>query len=293
MNNQTLTNPKYPIYIVSKGRWDSRLTHKALFLMRVPHYVVIEEQEYNNYLEFIDKKYLLVLDKKFQREYDTFDALGDSKSKGPGPARNFAWEHSISTGNTSHWVMDDNIKSFHRFNKNLKVPVGDGTIIRCMEDFCDRYTNIAMAGPQYFMFVARKTKLPPFVINTRIYSCNLIRNNTPFRWRGRYNEDTDLSLRILKHRLCTVQFNAFLQYKMPTQLVKGGNTEAFYAKEGTKPKSEMLYQMHPDVTKLVVKFKRAHHYVDYSRFKKTRLIRKPDLELLNQTNNYGMELRSK
>jgi len=46
----------------------------------------------------------------------------------------------------------------------------------------------------------------------------LIRNDVPYRWRGRYNEDTDLSLRMLKDRWCTIQFNAFLQGKAATPL---------------------------------------------------------------------------
>lgn len=186
--------------------------------------------------------------------------------------------------------MDDSIRGFFRFNRNLKVPVGDGTVFRCMEDFTLRYTNVAMAGPNYFMFVSRKNRLPPFVLNTRIYSCNLVRNDAPFRWRGRYNEDTDLSLRMLKAGWCTVLFNAFLQYKMPTQKVLGGNTDDFYSKEGTLPKSQMQVKLHPDCSRLVWRFGRWHHYVDYSRFKKNKLRRKPGIEVSPGVDNYGMEL---
>ena len=155
----------------------------------------------------------------------------------------------------SHRVLDDNIKGFFRLNHNLKVPVSDGTIFACMEDFVRRYANVAMAGPNYFMFASRKTALPPFTFNTRIYSCNLIRNDLPLRWRGRYNEDTDLSLRVLKAGWCTILFNAFRK-QAPTQTVSGGNTEAFYRREGTLPKSQMLAAMRPDVTRLVWRFKR-------------------------------------
>lgn len=148
-----------------------------------------------------------------------------------------------------------------------------------------------MAGPNYFMFVSRKSRNPPFVLNTRIYSCNLIRNDTKFRWRGRYNEDTDLSLRILKEKYCTVQFNAFLQYKMPTQVIRGGNTKEFYAKEGTLAKSIMQVRMHPDASKLKYRFGRIHHYVDYSPFKKNRLVRRDDIEMPQGINEYGMQYR--
>lgn len=283
-------NPQFPLYIVSKGRADTRITSKALEEIKVPYYIVIEEQEYKAYSEFIHRDKILILDKKYQREYNTFDDLGDSKSKGPGAARNFAWDHSISNGFEWHWVMDDNISDFYRAHKNQIIRCGDGTLFACMEDFILRYENIGMAGPNYEMFVLRKQKLPPFVCNTRIYSCNFIRNDLPFRWRGRYNEDTDLSLRILKSGLCTVQFNAFLQKKLSTQLIKGGNTDAFYAKDGTLPKSEMQVAMHPDVSKLVWKFGRHHHHVDYAPFKKIKLIRRTDIDIPITPNNYGMRL---
>jgi hypothetical protein len=286
-----MPNPSFPLYIPTKGRADSRLTSKALDRMGVPHRLVIEEQEWGAYTAVVDPAKLLVLDKKYQRDYDTFDDLGDSKSRGPGAARNFIWDHSISEGHPWHWVMDDNIKAFFRLNRNLKVPVGDGSVFRAMEDFCLRYTNVAMAGPNYFMFASRKNVMPPFVMNTRIYSCNLIRNDVPFRWRGRYNEDADLSLRMLKAGLCTVQFNAFLQEKTVTQRLGGGNTEAFYAKDGTLPKSKMQVAMHPDVSRLVFKFGRWHHHVDYRRFKANTLIRDLSVDVQAGVNDYGMKLK--
>jgi hypothetical protein len=159
-----------------------------------------------------------------------------------------------------------------------------------MEDFCLRYENVSMAGPNYFMFVSRKSKQPQFVLNTRIYSCNLIRNDTQYRWRGRYNEDTDLSLRMLKDGYCTIQFNAFLQYKLTTQTLRGGCSGEFYDKEGTLPKSRMQVTMHPDVSKVVWRFGRWHHYVDYRPFKNNRLIKKKGIVIPEGVNNYGMKL---
>ena len=185
--------------------------------------------------------------------------------------------------------MDDNIRVFYRFNRNSQIPVKDGTIFKAMEDFCLRYKNMAMAGPNYFMFASRKDKVAPLVFNTRIYSCNLIRNDVPFRLRGRLNEDTDLSLRMLKAGWCTVQFNAFLQKKMTTQMVKGGNTKEFYEKEGTLPKSKMQELVHPDVSKVVWKWRRWHHHVDYSGFKHIALVRKSQSEAVDDS-EYGMRL---
>jgi hypothetical protein len=293
-------NPQFPIYIVSKGRYDfaRRLTVRALEACQVPFFIIIEEQEYLRYAQVIRPiSRILVLDPGYQEAYDTFDDLADQKSKGPGPARNFAWDHSLGRADW-HWVMDDNIRDFHRINRNIKTRVSDGTILRCMEDFCLRYSNIGMAGPNYEKFVPRREKIPPYYLNTRIYSCNLIRNDIPFRWRGRYNEDTDLSIRILKAQWCTILFNAFLQEKAWTQRIKGGCTDAFYAKEGTLAKSQMLVNMHPDIARLTKRHGREdgqpnprdHHQVDYSKFQRTRLKLKDEVTLSPGVDEYGMEI---
>lgn len=281
--------PQFPLYIPSKSRAETALTPRFLDSIGVPYRMVVEEQQFDEYSQHFDPKKLLILDPQYQRDYDTFDDLGDSKSRGPGPARNFIWEHSIAEGHDWHWVMDDNISLFARLHKNQRIPVGDGTIFAAMEDFCLRYDNIGMAGPQYWMFAPSRAPLPPFVVGTRIYSCNLIRNDLQYRWRGRYNEDTDLSLRMLKGGWQTVQFNAFLQYKITTQTLGGGNTEAFYAEEGTLNKSKMLVDMHPDVTELVWKFRRWHHHVNYNGFKGMPLVKKKDYKPSGE-NKYKMKM---
>ena len=278
--------PRFPLYIPTKGRADSRLTSKALTRMGVPHFLVVEPQEVETYERAARGSLgrVLPLDMGFKARYELCDDLGLTKSTGPGPARNFIWEHSIANGHAWHWVMDDNIQRFYRLHRNAKVQVLTPLFWRAMEDFVLRYTNVAMAGPNYEMFATARDDHPPYTTNTRIYSCNLIRNDLPFRWRGRYNEDTILSLDLLKAGWCTVQFNAFLQNKRWTQEKKGGNTAEFYAKEGTAPKSRMLAVVHPDVTTLVWKFNRHHHHVDYKRFKQP-LRRRPDAEMVSPTAN--------
>lgn len=271
-------NPRYPIYVVSKSRAGNCMTARFLDSIGVPNRIVVEADQRAEYAEHFPDEKLLTLDPRFQEEYDTFDDLGDSKSRGPGPARNFAWAHSIAEGAAWHWVMDDNIKLFARLHEHERIPVGDGLIFHAMETFALRYSNVGMAGPNYWMFANSRAPMPPFVTGTRIYSCNLIRNDLAMRWRGRYNEDTDLSLRMLKAAWATVQFNAFLQHKTPTQKTRGGNTEAFYEREGTLPKSQMLARMHPDVARVAWRFGRWHHYVDYSRWRGMPLARKPDAE---------------
>lgn len=282
-------NPEYPVYIVSKGRWDSRLTSKALEEYGVPYNIVVEKDEYDKYASVIDRNKILITPKKYIDSYDTFWKDNDPRT-GPGASRNFVWDDSIEHGYDHHWVLDDNLDAFHRVNRNIKDAVTSGTIFKCMEDFVLRYENIAIAGPNYYSFCKSNSSFPPYILNTRIYSCLFIKNDIPYRWRGRYNEDTDLSIRVLKDGWVTLQFNAFLQGKTTTQRMKGGNMEQFYSVEGTRKKSQMLVDMHPDVAKLVWKFNRWHHYVDYKPFRNNRLIKREGLIIPDVVNNYGMKL---
>jgi len=281
--------PRFPIYIVSKGRWKRNPTSRTLKQMNVPFYLVVEEQERDHYLNLVDESQLLVLPRKYLEEYDRFWQDDDPRT-GPGPARNFSWDHAIETGHAWHWVMDDNLESFERLNHNMKVRCMTGTPFYVCEEFVLRYQNIGQAGLQYSIFCPSTDARPPIKLNTRIYSCCLIRNDLPYRWRGRYNEDTDLSLRMMKDGWCTVQFNQFLTGKRATQTMSGGNTKEFYDVEGTKKKSQILADMHPDVATVVWKFNRWHHHVNYKPFQKNKLALRADYQPAHGINNFGMEL---
>lgn len=293
------TNPRHPVYIVSKGRADSMYTSRSLARMKVPHYIAIEPQDEEDY----DK----ALDTFDIREYVTLLILPFSNhGDGPGRARNWCWDHSMTIGADAHWVMDDNINDFYRLHQNQRIRVESGCLFKACENFVDRYDNVPVSGLQYRFFIAPNQKYPPFVTNTRIYSCLLIKNDCKHRWRGRYNEDTDLSLRVLKDGDCTIQFNFFLQGKAATQTLKGGNTEEFYHTEyvdeedvpterkyhekGTINKSQMLEDMHPDVAWVVWKYDRWHHHVNYLPFKKNALRVKKDANLMQKADNYGLKL---
>jgi len=279
-------NPNYPVYIISKGRAEACLTARELNLMNVPYHIVIEEQEYDEYAKVIDARKILCL---------PFKNLG----QGSIPARNWVWEHSMSctkdypNGAKRHWILDDNIEGFHRLNRNMKPQVTSGTIFRCAEDFTNRYENVGLSGMNYYSFCKTTDKVPPYYLNTRIYSCILVRNDLPFRWRGRYNEDTDLSLRVLKDGWCTILFNAFLVGKITTMRMRGGNTDNVYTDEDDRLKfAQSLEEQHPDVVKVVWKFNRWHHQVDYRPFKKNKLVKKDGLNIKDGVDNYGMILKT-
>jgi hypothetical protein len=274
-------NPSYSVFIVSKGRWNSRLTSKSLEKMNMPYHIVVEPQEYDNYAEVINPKKILVL---------PFTNLG----QGSIPARNWIWEYSIQLGSKRHWILDDNINGFERLNRNKRARVTSGTIFKCAEDFVDRYENVAFSGFEYRQFTGgARRKKPPFRLNTRIYSCILVNNSLPYRWRGRYNEDTDICIRALKDGWCTVMFNAFLQNKIGTMEMKGGNTDELYKDDGRLKMAQSLQEQHPDIVKIERRFNRWQHVVDYSSFVNNTLIKKEGLVIPDHINNYGMVLKEK
>ena len=253
------------------------MTIQELEKRSIPFHVVVEPQELNQYARVIDKKKLLVL------------PLGNL-GQGSIPARNWVWEHAISRGAKRHWILDDNIREFYRLHKNIKYRTASGTTFKVIEDFVDRYENFALAGMQYEMFAPRKKKHNPFILNTRIYSCILIDNGIPYRWRGRYNEDTDLSLCALKGGWCTVLFLAFLADKVATMTMTGGNTDELYQGDGRLRMAQSLQRQHPDVVKIARKWGRWQHQVNYRPFKGNKPILKKGVTIPQGINNYGMVL---
>ena len=49
--------------------------------------------------------------------------------------------------------------------------------------------------------------------------------------------------------------------------------------------------MHPDITKVVKRFNRWHHYVNYKVFKNNKLIKKKNINYVNQVNEFGQVLK--
>ena len=300
---------RYPIYIISKGRPDSRLTVKSLDAMGAMYRVVIEESEYDDYAAVINPNKLLVLPEGFRenpswaRRCENTGLLGGSI-----PVRNWVWEHSIAEGHKRHWILDDNIWHFYRAHNNRKTKVLTPTPFRVCEDFTDRYTDVKMSGMNYANLCPGYSKRPPYYHNTRVYSCILLANdvyeNGELYWRGKFNEDTDLSLRLMKAGYHTYLFNAFVCGKVATLTMKGGNTKEVYGidQAGTKHAragsdfdhrrafAESLHAQHPGEVKITQKFGRWHHHIDYRVFQNKKPTKKPGLNIPKGGNNYGMKL---
>lgn len=272
--------PRYPVFVPTKGRWESRLTIRALEEIGVPYTAFIEAQEYDQYAAVISPDNLHVM---------------PHRDKGLVVTRNYIWDYAESIGTPRFWTIDDNVRKFWRWNNNKKQIVTTGAPFRAMEDFVERYENVPIAGMNYFMFIKQKYQDSPIRMNTRVYSNMLIQTDAkdpsgkPYRNEGFYNDDTDLCLRVLKDGFCTILFNAFLIEKSVTMTVKGGMTP-HYQGDGRYKMAYELYQKHPDVTTITQKWGRWQHQVDYRPFKGNRLIKKDGIEIPEGVNEYGMKL---
>ena len=271
--------PRYPVYIPSKGRANICLTARCLVKDSIPFYLVVEPQEADAYAVQFGTDRLIIL---------PFHDLG----LGSIPARNFIWEHAKTSGIERHWTLDDNIRHFYRRYQGKRVYCDAGIALRVCEDFTDRYENIAISGLNYKMFAPDNERLQPIQINCHVYSCMLILNSLPFRWRGRYNEDTDLCLQVLSADWCTVLLNTFLAAKQATMTMKGGNMTALYQGDGRLKMARSLERMWPGVVETKRRFHRPQHVVKdgWKKFD-TKLKLKPGIDLTQlPPNEYGMEL---
>lgn len=275
--------PKYPIYIPTKGRADRCLTAEFLRADEVPFFLVVEPQERDEYAERFGDDCVLTL---------PFRDLGS-----PIPARNWIKAHSVERGDARHWQLDDNISRVYRLYKGERLYCHSGVALRVVEDFTDRYENVAVSGMNYTMFAVTggAAAPPPFYLNVRVYSCSLILNAVEAEWRGEYNSDTDFCLQVLAAGWCTVLVNVFNVQKKPTMMVKGGNTER-YQGDGRLKIARSLERAWPGVVTTRRRFKRPQHAVKGAwRHFDTPLRRRLDLdfESLPPVDEYGMKLVQK
>lgn len=281
--------PRYPIYVPSKGRAEYNLTARMFAKDEVPFRLVIEEAEYDQYAKRWGEDRLLVL---------PFSDAGTVV-----PARNWIREHAEAEGHKRHWQFDDNIRSMIRLWGEKRLYVRAGIALRVCEDFTERYTNVAISGFQYSMFVPESRSTYPWILNCRVYSASLINHAMPFWWRGKYNEDTDLCLQALSAGWCTILIQAFLADKIWTMKMSGGNTDTLYGgkrsdqiepDDGRLRMARSLERMWPGVVTTNRRFDRPQHVVASS-WKKfdNPLIRNPDIEIPEAgTDEYGMELKT-
>lgn len=267
---------QYPIYIPTYKRHNTCYTAISLEKLGIKSYHLVirnTAEEITNYTNAIEKfklthAILLPIDDDFYKDQEE---QGNGYSIIP---RNFAYQHAINANYTHHWIIDDNIKGFYMKNKGVILPFENTCYpLVFVEEYMKQYSSLAQCAIQYKHLGFSSSDRNIIILNSRCYSCILLKHINGYRWRGKYNEDTDLSLRLLKDGYATMTFQNILCDKQCTSSVRGGNTDAFHKSEtGYDNKAESLIAQHPDVTKKIIKYSRVHHQVNYTPFKNNDLL---------------------
>jgi len=249
---------KYPVYIISKGRYEKTLTANLFDKCNIDYKIAVEPQEYDLYCNKLGINKVLKL---------PFSNLG----LGSFPARNYCWEHSKNLGFKYHWLFDDNITEFRKWINAKREIIKD--IISALI-YVENYThrnNIDINGFEEYNFCVKPPKYP-FKSNVHVYSAMLIRNDMPYRWRLKYNEDVDLCLQVLHGGGKTASCVYYMANKVSTSVkMSGGNQTELY--QGNKPiknllKAKMIEAVWPQYAKTVIRYGRHHHFINWNVFKK-------------------------
>lgn len=249
---------EYPVYIISKGRFEKTLTADNFESAGIDYLIAVEPQEYEQYCRKLGKHRVLKL---------PFSNLG----LGSYPARNFCWEHAKANGYKYHWLFDDNIQNYAKWIDGKRKKITDLIPAFLFVENYSKQTNIDILGfeePNFSVKVPKK----PFKLNCHVYSAMLIKNSLPYRWRLKYNEDVDLCLQVLHNGGSTASCVYYMADKVSTAYKqKGGNqTELYQGNKAEKNllKAKMLEAVWPQYAKTVIRFNRHHHLVDWKVFQK-------------------------
>lgn len=273
--------PRYPVFVPTRGRVDRQLTARMLDRDGVPFRLVAEVEEVDRLAATWGRERVLTLPRSGQ---------------GLVYSRNWIKDFATAEGHARHWQFDDDVRRMVRLHMGLRVTCPANVALASTEDFVDRYENVALASFNSMFFFPTKagtcqSRFDPFNLNHRCYTDFLISNAIPNRWRGRYNEDTDMSLQVLSGGHCTVLVNAFLIDTPATLTMSGGqmtSPSGSYQGDGRLRMARELERRWPFIVTTKRRFQRPQHFVrnDWAKFDTPLRLRSDALPV----REYGMDL---
>ena len=259
------------IYIISKGRPQCS-TAQTLTKIKYPgEWFIVCGNNDETLSEYIEKWGDRVLIFDWYKEIETTDTLDnfgfEKKGSGACPVRNATRRISEERGELRHWQLDDDYISFARYsgadqkNKTIK----DGKILfSTMYRIAELGLKTGMPNIGFCLSTAEAIPTNRLNYNRRIFNAHNMPSDEKLfqKWVGRMNDDTIHALNVWKSGRYEMQLK-YLQIGMkPTQSEKGGLTE-MYNRDGTVRKTAYVFLIAPSVAKLVIRFGRYHHKVDW------------------------------
>ena len=207
-----MKQPKFPIYIPSRSRWDSMATHKLLIQSGISNFFIVVEpgdQEFE-YTHAGFGENLLVL---------------PEQNKGLFYSRQFCKDHSTEAGDRYHWQLDDDIRSFLSRNPGEKTGHPSASDALCaIEHEVLKYTNIGQAGMNQNSF---PPGVSPIKVNHLPVQAFMVNNRVESKFRTRIMNDFDFTLQVLREGWCTFMFDHIRTNTPAIGTNKGGLHEVY------------------------------------------------------------------
>lgn len=198
---------------------------------------------------------------------DTLDNFGfDDMPSGAVPVRNATCDIARARGEKRHWQLDDDYNHFYRvIPGTLKKERMDGEqlyeVLTEISEFANR-CSLQNAGIALGTIESHPAKKKTF--SRRVFNAHNLPTDEKLltRWRGRMNDDLINAIETYRNGGFEMLFKYANLTMEPSQKEAGGLTD-LYQQEGTVRKTAYPVLLAPQAVKLVVRFGRYHHRVNW------------------------------
>lgn len=259
------------IYIISKGRPHCTTAETLTNMNYKGEWFIVcgnNDDTLNDYKAKWGNKVLVFDWFEEVKRSDLLDNFGVEKmSSGAVPVRNAACKISKDRGELRHWQFDDDYNSFYTIRKELGKPkhrkLTGNEFERKLYSIAafGLRANLANAG---FAVSAETRPESVFKVTKRVFNAhNMPSGGKLFtRWRGRTNDDLINAIETWRKGNAEMAFRFMYMSMKATQSEKGGNTDLYKA-HGTVRKAAYAILIEPKAVKLLVKYGRYHHAVQW------------------------------
>jgi hypothetical protein len=258
------------IYIISKGR-PQCTTAKVLTKMKYPGewFIVCgnNDNTIEEYKRNWGKERILTFDwYKEVKHSNLLDNFGVEKmSSGAVPVRNATRKIALDRGDTRHWQFDDDYVGFYLINKDLKKNhrIVNGKEFEYWLNKIATYAHDAHLINVGFCLGHEAFPSSCKEVSKRVFNAHNMPTDDSFMpWRGRMNDDLINAMDVFHTGKLEMSFKFLSLVLKPTQKETGGNTD-IYQLSGTVRKTAYAVLIDPRAVKLVIKFGRYHHAVEW------------------------------
>ena len=198
---------------------------------------------------------------------DTLDNFGfENMPSGAVPVRNATCDIARSRGELRHWQLDDDYNAFYRiipgtFKKKRMNGQELYEVLTEISEFAHK-CGLQNAGIALGTIESHPRKKKTF--SRRVFNAHNLPTDPKLftRWRGRMNDDLINAIETYRNGGFEMLFKYANLTMMTSQQEAGGLTE-LYRKEGTVRKTAYPVLLAPQAVKLVVRFGRYHHRVNW------------------------------